>query len=326
MPALTKTTNVFGLLVDVETVYGDGATLAAGDDGVRLFEEATLAIGYENDGDRGGLIGRRARVAPTGQTGSAPLRVEGKGAGAAYSASVLPEEDVLLRICGHERTDDFTVSSENVIYAPESDVSSYESGGAELYSRGQRYDMAGMYGTMSFSLDSGFLVYTFEVGGIVENDPVDIALPAITLSSVQPPQAQNITFDIGGVTGLVVRAANFTSSRATQNRLDINAATGLAGLAAGARDPQLEVTFESPTLATYDPWADWSAGTLKAGSFRVGLAGAPGQYNRLNFAAPQAQVIGVEEDSEDVATLYRVTYLLTETADGVNDDYTITYD
>lgn len=321
MPALTKTTNVFGLLVDIETAYGDGGTPVPATHGVRLFEEATLAIGYENDGDRGGLIGRRVRVAPSGRTGTLTARVEGKGAGAAYSATVLPEEDALLRISGHQRTDAFGVGTENVVYAPESAPAGYESGGLKLYSRGQEYLMNGVYGTMSFSFDTGFWVWDFELGGIVPSDPTDLALPSITYSAVQPPQAQNITFDVGGVTGLVVRSLNYTSSRSRQNRLDINAATGLAGLAAGAREPQLEVVMETPVLATYNPFADWSAGTTRAISFTVGTA----QYNKITWAAPQAQLIGVEEDQEDVATLVRASFLLPESSDGVNDDYTITY-
>ena len=78
---------------------------------------------------------------------------EVKGPGAAYSASVLPEIDPLLRGCGFAATIDTTPSSESATYDPAS--TSLDSVWFEYYQDGTKIVISGAVGNVNFNYEAG---------------------------------------------------------------------------------------------------------------------------------------------------------------------------
>jgi len=317
---------VFGLLGDVETVYGDGGTLTAALDGILLTEPTPMTVAYAHGGERPiavGTAGTLQRAAPSGRSGEFTPRVEARGAGAAYSATVLPPDiDTLMRISGHAQTLDVTASLETVTYDPESAPASYESGGFEAYTRGQLFTMASAYATLSFLIEGpSFMVFEATVMGTL-SDPTDVALPVITYNTTLPPKAISLALAIGAITGTAVRRIAWTQNRNIAPRLDMNNADGHKGFSPGRRESTLEILVEAEAFATWDPYADWKAATVRNITFTIGSV----QYNKVTFNAVQAQVANVTEEEDGPTALWGVTFNLGSSDGASNDEYQFVWD
>lgn len=312
---------LYGLLAKIEPSYNAGASLSASTDGVQLAEPAEATLSYIHDGARGnppGNAGTLKRVAQSGGSAAISLSVEGRGLGSAYGASALPEINALMRAAGYGATVVTTASAETVTYAPVS--SGFVSAALECYSRGQKWPMSGAYLDMGFSLDGpGLLTFNFDVMSLF-TIPTDVACPSITYSSVLPPKGESIALAIGSWSNPVVRKLSFKANRARSARASVNAA-GHAGFSPGRRAPTFEVTVEACALSTYDPYTARKNATSAAISFLVGTA----QYNKIAFAAAQAQLIDVKEESDEATGLWTLTYALATSTPVANDDHSIVF-
>src|SRR5688572_18026894 len=117
-----KTLTLYGLLAKAEVTYGTAVVLAGATDGVDLIRRPAIKTDYMHQGARAGKSpashGGRARVGRMGRFGTGTVAIEPCGAGAAYSASVLPNVHNWMRASGFTPTVVTTVSSESVTYAP----------------------------------------------------------------------------------------------------------------------------------------------------------------------------------------------------------------
>lgn len=308
-----KTQNQFAFMAKPEATYGTPIALSAAADGVLLADFADVDFSaFLNDGARGRAPGggTRQRVKPSGLIGSISCPFEAIGGGVAYSASVVPSPHVLFRASGLEATGSFGAGTESWKYAPEVGPSGLDSVTAEYYEAGQKYPIAGGYGSISCSVDGPDVPrWTCDLLGI-GSTPTDAALPTITggypPASRLPPKAESVAFTLGLFTAGIVRGFEFDYGRdhGTQ-RANINAG-GHAGYTPGGHNPTLKVTMERPTLATVSPWS--TATTLNPYALKddgqlvvCSLAVGSVQYNRWKIyagasaAALQAQVIDVQD-------------------------------
>lgn len=324
-----KLITIFGLLFKEEASYGAGGILAAATDGIQLAELPELNPEWANTGERvapPGTLGYQRRVTPSGATVQFPLRIEPKGAGAAYSASVVPNIHRLLKACGFDAVLTASVGTEKWAYSFLPSQDAPISGVAELYGRGEKYPATGILLDLEAEFDGpGVPLITLTARALL-GDPVDAAVPAITypLATILPPKAVGAgLFTLNGVANLELRRARISTGWEFTPRVNMNAASGHAGWARGRRTPTAEFTFETPAKATLNPEQLWRDATEMAAAINVGSV----QYNRHKWVMPKFQLSAPPAASADGSVaLTTVTGQLNPSALGANDELTITFD
>lgn len=320
--AQPKTTTLYGLLIKPEASYNAGGAVAGATDGVLLSEPAEMTINYMNDGARGrdpGSGATRKRVKPSGRSGETTFKVEGRGRGEAYAAGAMPEANALLRASGHAAALDVTVGAETVTYTPISDPTTFASSTAEAYARGQKYPLTGILCDFNFTAEAGDrLMLEFPTLGLV-GIPSDTAVPAISYPGADPPKVENIALTLGAYSP-VVQSVNFKAGRKRTPRKNGNA-TAHGGWAMGGRESTLEIVIEAEALGTWNPYQLREDGTSVAVSMVIGSV----KYNIIEFTAPVAQIITVQDGSDDEVATWTITLSLAPSAPGENDDYSLIY-
>jgi hypothetical protein len=325
-----KLIDVIGLLLNVESTYGTaGAALTVGTHGVLLQDEAEAEITYINDGARDtntGLGGPTRGVRPSGRQVSIPFKVEARGAGAAYSASVKPPDaHNLFLMSGHTATLDTTAGAQKYTYKPATNAlgANYTSCYGELYARAQKYTFTGAYADFGYSFEAGgILVLEFPTVGLVSL-PVDGTLGVIPWTGADPPKAENSAWAIGSWTSAVIRKASFKAGRTQSPRTDAGGSSGAhRGFSQGGkRTSLLELTVEAVPLATFDPY------TARDNATSLNVTGTFGStlYSRVAPRHPQAQIIEVKEDKDGNTALWNLTLKCAKSAPHADDDYEIAY-
>jgi hypothetical protein len=201
-----------------------------------------------------------------------------RGYGSAYSASNLPESDVLNRICGLSQTVVTTGGSESVTYELRS--TGQESATLKWYADGMLHALLGCRGTVAFSAPAGdALMATYTVRGIYVL-PTDTSLVAGTYDTTVPPLFKaSSSLSFNGVTSLVVRNFEAALNGTIAPRLNANASDGLAGFHITQRDPTASFRCEAPLAATSDFRTLRDAATAVVLDVTVGAT----QYNRVKF-------------------------------------------
>jgi hypothetical protein len=323
-----KLITIYGVTGKLESSYAGGGTPSTSTDGILCAELPKLSLAYANDGSRAmppGTAGFQKRVAPSARTGEATIKMEPRGAGAAYGASVLPGVHTLMRVAGFDAAIVTTGGIEKVTYTPTPGPGSFASGAFWFYERGQLYPVSALYSDFELAFDGPSVpLMSFATKGIVLAAITDVAVPAITYgdAAILPPKAVGIAFAHGAVTGLRVRGASFKLGREISPRLDVNASGGHAGFSIGRRAPTLEVTIETPLIATIDPHVLWAAGSTAALTMTIGAT----QYNRYKLTAPAGQIVGVEELEDGPTALTKLTYQLNPSASNLNDEVAVVFD
>lgn len=207
-----------------------------------------------------------------------------RGAGAAYSATVVPDQDAPLRASGMQATGDFTLGAEKYTYVPRS--SGFESFSvAVLQENGPMVKGLGCFGNVAFRGRAGEnVIATVTLAGVlaaegalalVTKAPTTLQAPVLKLAALQVDAANfaakvaNLVLDLGVVVNPIE---------------DMNAASALAGVFIADRVPGGTFDPEIVAAATYDwftKWKDkpaaldfsWQAGTV--------------QYNRMLVSHPQ---------------------------------------
>jgi hypothetical protein len=192
------------------------------------------------------------------------------------------------------------------------------SAAGELYSRGQKWPVTGVYADMGFEIDGpGLMIFEFPFMGLV-SIPTDVAVPSITYNATQPPKAESVALAIGAWATPVVRKVGFKANRKASPRANINN-PGHAGFSPGHRDPQLTITVEAAALATFDPYTLRDNATPQLVTFTVGAT----QYNKIKFTAAQAQIIEVAEERDEDTALWTLTFTCPPSNNVLNDDYSL---
>lgn len=317
MAAPAKTVEVGGLLLKVETTYGTYTAPSASTDGVLLALRDRFGLGaparlnYAGTGEAGlnpGNIGPKKRQAMSGRSLTMPTPHEFKGAGAAYSASVVPSCHTLLRAAGFSAAVTTTASAERWDYTPHV-PGTYDSVSGLLYARRESWTFSGGLFNWGFQADGPVApLHTFDLSAIGAL-PTDASLVSITYPalSVEPPIASAVVLEIGSyVTPEVTRFGFNLNRNLTTSRVNLSASAAHQGFYPAGFDPVFTCTIEatahvgSPfhTSAGLNPWELQERQTGIACSLTVGTT----QYNRWKLTFPQAQVTVQPSNNNAIAT------------------------
>ena len=275
--------NRTAILAKNETTYGTDATPAASD-AIDVFD-----FTIKPTGDKIVRQPYKANLSPSEHVIGKKLvegsfKMEVRGAGAAYSASVRPDPDPILRASGLSATVDTTPGAEKVTYDPVS--TGFESVTIYAYMDGLIHKVLGCFCTFKLIAQAGQIAI-FEVSfkGLYQV-PVDGAIITPTLLALQPPIVQSVGLTIGGWAAGVYEKLEMDAAVEISERPDLNSAEGLKGLAITGRQPAGSMDPLAVTEATKSFWANWKAGTAEALTATIGST----QYNKMTLSAPKVQI------------------------------------
>ena len=250
-----------------------------------------------------------------------------RGAGAAYSASVKPKADALLRAGGFAAAGSFGVGTEKWDYTLRS--TAFESFSTYLYVAGDGtstvlHKLLGSRCLPQLKFPLGEQARLIAELRAVWTDPADAAL-------VVPTGEVTIQYPVMLASALQISTENFAAKHAEitldpgrriEPRQDATAANGYAGMEMVAdRAPTLTFEAEATLEGGFPFWAKRKAGTQMDCSFQCGTA----QYNRVKVVIPVMQFEGLEYGDRNGIPIYRATCLLTDPAGG-NAEVTVTFD
>lgn len=344
MAVPAKVSYILGFLAKSESTYGTFSSPAT-TDGVQLQYQdrnlgAPLTYNASFDGDMGpshGSLGTVQRVAPSGFSATAQWPMRLKGAGAAYSASVVPNAHVFLKSCGLDGTGSFSAGTEKWTYTPTAAGTTYGSHSVEAYAVGEKHQLCG--GISQLTLDFNGPqppIATFDSRYILQADPVDASVPAITyaLTSVTPPLATGISFTMGSLSAnAIVYGGQFRLTREIDNpRVALTSSGGHLGFVPGGYVAEIDVTLEKmaktstpfTAASAFDEFQLWKNATLlSAFSIQFGST----QYNKykIDFGT-RAQVTKFTPAAESPIGKTMLTVRTSVSTPVATDGLTITFD
>lgn len=297
---MAKNLEQFALMAKIESTYGTPVAGVTTTDGLVVadlptYDEKQLYDG-ENMSQAAGL-NRMQQLPVSGRY----YEVNGvvwqiKGAGAAYSASVLPQGLAAMALCraaGFTQTLTTTPGTEKVEMDPTAPNAAMGSASLELYERGEAVKLTGCYGDLEINLRNGGPgLITWNGVGILSAQPADAALPTLTYlqTTVLPPNAHGIGLNIGSFTAPIIREVGLKFGRKfNEMRPNLNAGTapgaGIAGAMWGEFDPTLHIVAEATALVgtPYHTASGFDPYRLAADSVNFGCGFTIGstQYNRF---------------------------------------------
>lgn len=312
-------TNRDVILAKIESTYNTDSVPVEADNAV-LVETPSWAFEGLRMVDRPSVsatIDTRQRVY-AGSLKSVSFDMEIKGAGAAYSATVRPEIDVLLRACGFSSTVDTTASSETVTYVPVS--TGHESITIYYYQDGTRHILTGCRGVVSFNLETGNIPRaTFTFTGHF-NAMTDTALASPTYDSTVPPAVINGAFTVDSYAAVIASLA-WDMGNTIATPPDFNAADGYGPIQLTKRDVTGSFDPEAVVVGTEAFEANFLAGALMA--LVTGDIGGT-QYNQFNIAMPALYYQAMAPGDRDGVRTYDMGYAAA--ASSGDDEVTIVFD
>lgn len=230
------------------------------------------------------------------------LKCPMRGAGAAYSASVRPEIDPLLRACGFSSTVDTSNGAETVTYVPVS--TGHESVTIYIYEDGTLYKLTGGRGNVSFSAETGQPVYaTFTITGHVST-MTDVSLPTPAYDSTIGPAFLSAGFTCHSYAA-VINSLSIDAKNQIAMAPSANASDGYGEIRITGRDFGGSFDPEKVVVATHNPIAIWKAGTVAAMS--IGPIGST-QYNKYDMDLPAVYYAEVGPGDRDGIQTYGLNY------------------
>lgn len=305
--------------VKIETTYAANPTLAAAD--IVLVENAVFTALQEQARDErlSGLVAQLPDI-PGGRTASIRGDAKLRGAGVAYSASVKPEVDALLRSMGFAAAGAFGVGTEKWDYTPQSGATLGESVTAGLYHENAPTGVIlGAYGRGRIAMRAGApAVISAELTGLYVEPTTETLLTA-TLPTVMAPVFRSgvVTFD--AVTTFRVSSVDLDIGNDLQYLPSANDAQAYAGVIIADRRLVLTLDPEAVAVATYNFANKRDTQARVAVSWQIGTV----QYNRILFSAPKVQILSIAETRRNGLLAYQLTCLLN--ADVGGDELKISF-
>ena len=239
------------------------------------------------------------------------FKVELMGRTAAFSALNLPHIDPYLRASGFAATLDVSAGVEKVTYKPASSGLPCMTIG--VYSDGVRKLLTGARGSVKLSGEVGSQLFAeFDFVGAY-NPVTDVTILAPTFPTFAPPLLTGASFTIGGYAA-VMKSINFDMGNKLAPREDMNAVSGYKSFMITDREPTGHFDPEMNTVAEYDWYGLWKAGTSAALS--LGAIGAT-QYNKVKVTAPTVVTTKIGEGDREGLEIADTSFQL---AMGTGDD------
>lgn len=243
--------------------------------------------------------------------------VEIKGPGAAYSASVRPELDVILRICGMGVTVNVTLGAETCIYSLVS--TGHESGTIYLYLDGLRLILTGCRGSIDGNLKTGETgKFSFKILGHV-GAATDTPIITPTYDTTTPPPVIGANFTIGAYAACI-DALQFGPNWTVATPSCMNSADGYGEVILSARDSGGTFDPEAVLVATNDFHGQWRSGAVMA--MTTGFIGGV-QYNKYKVDQPAVSLRSIAPGDRDGKVVYALAYGAAETA--TDNEFAITF-
>lgn len=320
MPVPALLNQVAGFMAKVEAVYGTAEVLTNTADGVYPYMGEGLPspptpLQYLFDGNIGRDIASlfpAKGVAPNGRGREAEFPVLFKGAGATYTALVLPprEVDLMLRASGFTRT--FGTATHT--YAP-SAAGVFDSVTFGHYMQGKAHILAGALADWSFDFnDLGVPTHKFALQGIGAI-PTTLALPTITYeyASVTPPVSAGSVISIGSWVTPITKGGTFKLGRNLGSaRARITDAGGHMGFVPGAMSPELMFTVEQTALvgSPFHTSGGISPDALREAATAITVSARFGTVanNRFTVTLNNAQLVDAKPSADDAIAMYELTF------------------
>ena len=294
----------------VEAVAGTPETISFATDAIRVIgagepQIAPMAANSRAD-HQTGSVQERKDAEPAGFVMRVPLVWAPIGAGAVYSATVLPEDDVLRRVAGRSAAIVTTASAEKVTYSPVDDPTT--TGTFKVRISGKEYTMAGavMESMVTRCTPGGFPVCEGTLVGVFVSVS-ETALGTVTWDDVLQPlwkkQASNPSLSIG-VYEPDAQSIAFDEGLAAEANVSNRAEDGLLFFKITRIRPVVTISGRIPALSTWAPLTAWQAKTSFALDVAFGLH--RGQYFRMKFDADAACYQDVQDVTEGAFRNYSV--------------------
>ena len=313
---------VLALLGKEEATYNTPVSLSGATDGLQLqykdkFQGAPVELAYAFDGTIGpsvSVLGPNIRVGQSGRSAKGSLPFRFRGAGVAYSSSIVPSFHRFLKMCGLDATGSFGAGLEKWTYAPTPLANNMTSLTLNAYTKGELWALAGAMASLKFDApDAAPPLWTADFQSTASALPTDVpigSIPAITypLQTVPPPLATSVTLTFGSfTTNAVLLSSSFDQQRQLTARVAQSASGAHLGFVGGDFAPQVKLVLESTNLVTtpftsasgFDPYNLLESGQQFVFAIRYGGV----QYDRVTLNMPQAQLVAyTNQNNGPVAT------------------------
>lgn len=313
------------LLAKIETAYGTDITPAAADGFYGIAGTVPEPVMQENtldDVTRGGTMSILPPAEPGPRHLQVNFRIPIRGAGAAYSATVLPKADAIIRAAGYQRTLTTTAGSEKVEYKPRS--TGFESVSLYYNVDGLLYKLLGSRGNINWVSKNGSILYAECTMQALWTNPSDVAIVAPTGEpTVLHPVLLSSALQIGTENyAAAIENINVNLNQTLFARPDSTKADGIGAIEIVGRIPEGSMDPEAALVAAFDYYGKWKAATKMDLSYQHGSA----QYNRIKFSCPQITFKNVTGGDRGGITMFNTPFkIVSDTAAG-DDEITITMD
>lgn len=313
------------LLAKIETTYGTDATPAAADGFFAVAGSAPTIVKQDNkltDVARGGTMSILPPAEPGPRHLEVSFRIPLRGAGSAYSATVLPKAASILRACGLQQTVTTTLGLEKVEYKPRS--SGFESTSLYYYVDGLLYKLLGARGSVNLVSKTGGPMYAECRMQALWSDPADVSIVAPTGEPTVPhPALLSSLLQIGTENyAAAIENININLNQTLVAAPDSTKADGTGGIYIVGREPNGSMDPEAALAATFNHYGKWKAATKMDLSYQHGSV----QYNRIKVACPQIVFSDVRPGDRSGITTFTAPFdIVSDTAAG-DDELTLTLD
>ena len=278
---------IFAVAVKVEPTSGTDSVPTLTTDAVRVVGVPSLTIDDLESGDRSdvvtGVLGTIDKAPPAGTFGTIDVQVELCGAGAAYSSTVKPPVDALLRMSGFSST----FSTNKYVYT--SLDTGMETASVYCWGSGRVFKLVGCVAAPKMDMEAnkrGFM--TFSVTGKFASVSAADPMGAVTLPTVVPPLFHSATANIGAWTStdasepLVIKKIGLDFGTTVVDRASAGAADGLIGYLITDRRISQTMTIEVVSFGKFDPDSLVKAATF--GDTKCAYAIGTAANNRAKIA------------------------------------------
>ena len=318
-----------GLTAKIEVTYGTDPVPTPAADAIQveeiLWQDIDTDFLHENVRENlaTGFLGEGLAGARSGRFCKFRVPVVVKGAGVAYSATVKPEMDVILRACAMKAVVDVTVSLEKWTYTRRS--LAHESCTIYVYSSGRRFKVVGCRGNLAeMAIAPGLITnMMFDMSGILVADPNDETVPAFTYPNltVLPPATLAAGLTLNAFDPDDFRTFVFNQGAIVEERPGGNATNGHAGYEINGFNTRVTTVIDSPPLASFNPYTLEAAATKFVGDIDMGSV----QYNKLTLNLPQLQILKTAHQADRSFGMVALTMKASDTATG-DDAFDLVFD
>lgn len=305
MPELLR---LEGMTAKIESVYKTDPTPTTADNGVQVEEALHDNMRWDflqrnlRENLAHSSLGRVGTEIAVGRFIDIQVTTALKGTNVAYSASVVPEFDPLMRACALEQTIGGSAGAKTLTYTLRS--SGFESATVWAYSGSKLYKVNGCMGNARFLFTPGQIPRAvFALRGYLASVS-QLALPSITYAyeAIVPPTVKGAGLTLNSVDPAGFDDLELDLGIKLGDRPPGNDTDGYAGVTVTDYDPHVKVTAERAAISAFDPWTLEENGTLFAWDFGSGSA----QYNQIAVSGPKGKIVahsGAGRDGIGLTTL-----------------------